>query len=712
MGSKEVYSHYLLEVKRDYTKQLCNLLVPVMYEGILSLYTSAKNARKDVPMKMFQLVLSKVPEWNQHTITTEYNRIITKTNCEWINELITAVFISHAKILSSIKTKKKTKTLNLKIPNGDYFIHKAYIECARQFWKNPYLLYDEVNSIEYQRNLRDSEIIIEQCIEETIRKLLPIRNILQQYIAVDEDSSSSSSSDDESPDVPVKSKETKNDVNDNDVYNEEYITQSITEKGKKKLEQSVKKTLKTSVKTEDDDKFSNYSVSQEIPIKKKKTNDNHNHNTGIVNIVSRASNNNHVNNIDSVNEINITNVEGEFYKSLDPSNSIEISLNKNHKKKSKSMDTSVDIKNGSIELNYHNDKLETDNLSLHDFQLDFEPKKMDLAKISDRNDKISSDKNVNDTKIENEFSLPNDIVLNWDNSSQHDNLKKTNKSTNSELLSNLSYPHSLHEDVIFNVENENDNKSDIRLDRRSDKLSEMRSYREPEEKRDSEFKSSLSYPTSMQEEILLNLDNQNDRDLDKRSDKRSEKLFERSLDRVSDRQSEKRLDQILDKGSDKLSDKRSNLLDKLEYAQNAGNVLSEKKSRSMQMDNNQINLSVNLDNNKKNTNNVEKQHLDIELVDYVKKSNYDTDSVYNLSMDFDITDPKTFIASNASEVHKLPLSLVIDEKDIQNTAQNLNINKTDVKNIIINPVPEGGNHEPQKKTSLKKRNEKKSYSFF
>lgn len=269
MGSKEVYSHYLLEVKRDYTKQLCNLLVPVMYEGILSLYTSAKNARKDVPMKMFQLVLSKVPEWNQHTITTEYNRIITKTNCEWINELITAVFISHAKILSSIKTKKKTKTLNLKIPNGDYFIHKAYIECARQFWKNPYLLYDEVNSIEYQRNLRDSEQIIEQCIEETIRKLLPIRNILQQYIAVDEESSSSSSSDEDVQEQSNnRNRETKNYINDN--YNEEYITQAISEKGKRKLEQSVKKTLKSSVKTEDDDKFSNYSISHELPIKKKK----------------------------------------------------------------------------------------------------------------------------------------------------------------------------------------------------------------------------------------------------------------------------------------------------------------------------------------------------------------------------------------------------------------------------------------------------------
>ena len=42
------------------------------------------------------------------------------------------------------KTDKKNNKeidnkFNLEIPTGSKFIHKCYIECARIFWKNPYL---------------------------------------------------------------------------------------------------------------------------------------------------------------------------------------------------------------------------------------------------------------------------------------------------------------------------------------------------------------------------------------------------------------------------------------------------------------------------------------------------------------------------------------------------------------------------------------------
>ena len=193
--SKEAYSHYLLEVKQEYTRQLTSLLVPVMYEGLHSIFIEAKkNSKNESPMKVFQILLSRIPQWNQTIISNEYQRIILKTQCDWINDLITAVYMSNAKILSSLKTKKKIKTLNLQVPEGDFFIHNAYIECARQFWKNPYLFYDDIPTIEYQRNMREAEIMIEQCINETIRKLLPVRSILQQYIALDAKESSTSSS--------------------------------------------------------------------------------------------------------------------------------------------------------------------------------------------------------------------------------------------------------------------------------------------------------------------------------------------------------------------------------------------------------------------------------------------------------------------------------------------------------------------------------------
>jgi len=327
--SKQAYSHYLLEVKQEYTKQLSNMLVPVMYEGLMSIYNEAKKIKKDSPMKTFQILLSRIPQWNQNIINNEYQRIISKTQCDWINDLITAVFISHAKILSSIKTKKNNKTLNLKVPNGDYFIHKAYIECARQFWKIPYLFYDDVNTIEYQRNLREIEAIIEQSINETIRKLLPVKNILQQYIALDE--SDSEEEDTEEETVEEKPKTKKKEISENN-EEEEDITSTITEKDKKKLEKSVKKEILKVNPSKDDDNHSIISISHEIPSIKRSISSKK---VIVPNVVNDVELLEVEPKIDSIQIEEVPSKlrdeqQGGLYESLDENNSHELSMDELH----------------------------------------------------------------------------------------------------------------------------------------------------------------------------------------------------------------------------------------------------------------------------------------------------------------------------------------------------------------------------------------------
>ena len=176
----------LVDAKIEYTKQLTNILVPYIFEGIKSIYETSKGVCKlnndsNVLMR-FQEQLSQIPKWNQEIIDDEYNRIIENSGCDWLDELVTAVFLSHTKILTSIKTSKKKNKINLKIPKIDHFIHKCYIESAREMWKNPYLFSDNYNQCDYQRNLRDCNNIINDSIQETIRKLLPVKNILKEYL--------------------------------------------------------------------------------------------------------------------------------------------------------------------------------------------------------------------------------------------------------------------------------------------------------------------------------------------------------------------------------------------------------------------------------------------------------------------------------------------------------------------------------------------------
>ena len=179
--------HVLVDAKTEYTKQLINILTPRMMEGFQSVYDHAKdtgsNSKDKQILKLFQTYLSDIPKWTNTQLVDEFKRISNKSNCDWLDDLIKAVFVSHTKVLISIKMSNKSKkTVDLSIPKAIHFIHKSYINCARKFWKKPYLFYHDVSQYEIQQHKNEIESIVSSTVEETVRKLLPVRNILREYL--------------------------------------------------------------------------------------------------------------------------------------------------------------------------------------------------------------------------------------------------------------------------------------------------------------------------------------------------------------------------------------------------------------------------------------------------------------------------------------------------------------------------------------------------
>lgn len=179
------------QAKIEYTNQLVDVLYPHMYDGVKSIYDESKviYAKKtSTPILfLFRELLEKVPIWNSEIIESECSRIMNNSKCDWIDDLITAVFISHTKILTSIGPNNTFNKINVTIPKTTSFIHKSYINLARELWKNPYLFNESVPGHEYQRNCKEIENIIKQCIEGTIRQLLPIKEILREHLDTYED---------------------------------------------------------------------------------------------------------------------------------------------------------------------------------------------------------------------------------------------------------------------------------------------------------------------------------------------------------------------------------------------------------------------------------------------------------------------------------------------------------------------------------------------
>ena len=103
-----------------------------------------KQSEKDEPnskrvLVRFQEYLSQIPEWNIDKVQRETNIIVQETNCDYLEELITAVFIAHTKILSAIRVGGKNKKVQIVIPKIEHFLHRALCECSRFLWSSAYL---------------------------------------------------------------------------------------------------------------------------------------------------------------------------------------------------------------------------------------------------------------------------------------------------------------------------------------------------------------------------------------------------------------------------------------------------------------------------------------------------------------------------------------------------------------------------------------------
>ena len=167
--------------KDEYTKQLNSILAPLILQGMEAIYTDSKDIQNgnDI-IYNFQILLKEVPKWNTNMISDECSRI--NTVCDWLHDLITAVFVTNVKILTSVKIVNKSKQFKLKMPNFEAFVHAVYIESARHFFHNPFQLYEYEKTTKRNKNKKEALKAIQGCIEETIRQMLPVQHILQEYM--------------------------------------------------------------------------------------------------------------------------------------------------------------------------------------------------------------------------------------------------------------------------------------------------------------------------------------------------------------------------------------------------------------------------------------------------------------------------------------------------------------------------------------------------
>ena len=177
----------IIESKNEWCARLTNTLTPCIIEGLRSIFTEAydvclENNEETKYLMTFQNFLNNIPKWSSEIVENEKQRIITSSACNYLEDLITCVHITQLKSLTSTRVGLKQKKINIDIPDLHKFIHKTYINVARKIYVNIYLFEKNIKPLQTQKNNRELEIIIKECILNSIRESIPIEHILQMYL--------------------------------------------------------------------------------------------------------------------------------------------------------------------------------------------------------------------------------------------------------------------------------------------------------------------------------------------------------------------------------------------------------------------------------------------------------------------------------------------------------------------------------------------------
>ena len=104
-GSDSILSVYS-DARAEYTKQLCVFLVPAYFQFFIELLDKAKQDMINEPKRVlwhFQTYLNEIHDWNMEKVKNEIQRIQTNSGCDYLEDLLTAVFIAHTKVLTAIR---------------------------------------------------------------------------------------------------------------------------------------------------------------------------------------------------------------------------------------------------------------------------------------------------------------------------------------------------------------------------------------------------------------------------------------------------------------------------------------------------------------------------------------------------------------------------------------------------------------------------------
>jgi len=173
--------------QQEWATRLSRVVQPFIYEGVQAMFQEAveickKSEEEDKYLMTFQNILARIPKWNEEIIQKETARIVEKSGCSYLEDLLTCVHIAQLKILTAIRTGKAQKKVEIDIPKLNHFIHKVYIHVSRELYANVYLFEKGIAPLVFQQNRSKIQEIIKDSILNAVREGIPVEKLLRAYL--------------------------------------------------------------------------------------------------------------------------------------------------------------------------------------------------------------------------------------------------------------------------------------------------------------------------------------------------------------------------------------------------------------------------------------------------------------------------------------------------------------------------------------------------
>lgn len=180
----------IVETKKEFTELLVTALSIPLYDGVKSIYEKAgETAKGDDVLRRYQGFLEGVKYWSENMILGETNRIKSNNNLvDLLPDLLKSTLkASITVILSSVDLPCaiiENEIVNyLDKFSFENFIYNCYLEIANELYNNPALMYDKCDVYKYKKNQLIVIELIKKSILNTLRNLLPLRQIFKYYLS-------------------------------------------------------------------------------------------------------------------------------------------------------------------------------------------------------------------------------------------------------------------------------------------------------------------------------------------------------------------------------------------------------------------------------------------------------------------------------------------------------------------------------------------------